>query len=92
MRSPRSLTSPGATVTSRNTSPRNIVPFRGGRPVLEAGDQALDAEPAVAPIRMPGPCAGQDALLSRPASERAVDVAQRQAAARLALVVDDPAR
>ena len=66
-RSPRSLTSPGATVTSRNSVAAEHGPVRGGRPILEAGDEALDAEPAVA---ADPDVPGQDALLGGPLRER----------------------
>ena len=93
LRSPRSLTSPGATVTSRKTSPRYMPPSTALSAILEAGDEALDAEPAVA--------ADPDAAAELPSGrmpcsagrcgEGHLRADELEPAARPAIVVDDPA-
>ena len=86
------MTSPGATVTSRKSSPAYMFPSHALPAVLEARDEALDAEPAVAadPDAAADVAAGQDALLGGPLGiePRRCDP---EPAARPAVVVDDPA-
>ena len=87
------MTSPGATVTSRKTSPMYMLPWIADAPYLRPGTRPSTRNRPSRPTRMPGHelAPRQDALVGGRLRIDAAEVVQRQAPAGLAILVDDAA-